>query len=190
MSKHLLPTAALLGLVSANANAATLPLATTVTASTANPSPAGSSGLGPFGAVGGIGGPISFIAPSAGILTMTVADEPFSLVGDVFEAFVNGVSLGFTSAVPLFGPTPSSGTFTVAVPAGANTFDVNDQLLSYIGFPGPYGGGTVGASFSPAGLTVALSEEVPSAVPEPASLGLGGSWLLGLGLIWRRRRDR
>ncbi len=158
MSKHVLPTAALLGLVSANVNASTILLPpTSYSASTGNPSPAGSTGLGPFGAVGGIGGPISTcgttasptpcIAPTAGTLRMTVMDSEFSDPGDVFQAFVNGNPIGFTSPVPLFNATPvncvvpagygtppqsifSCGIFDVALPTGPFNFNINDQILS------------------------------------------------------------
>jgi hypothetical protein len=217
MSKHLLPTAALLGLVSANANASTILLPpTTYVASVGNPSPAGSTGLGPGGAVGGIGGPISICgptsspapcaAPSAGTLRMTVEAFEFGDSGDVYQAFVNGSSVGLTSGVPLFNTTPinctvppgfgtppqsnlSCGIFDVPVTTGTFNFDINDQILSWIGFPSPYGGGTVGASFSPSGVTVTL-EFIPGEIirtPEPTALALLGSWLLGLGLWWRRK---
>jgi hypothetical protein len=207
MSKHLLPTAALLGLVSANANATTVVLLppTTYLATTNIPAPPGSTGLGPFNPIGsptgvggisdpstGVGGPFGFTAPVAGILKMSVAAAPFTLVGSVFQAFVDGVSPPpfFTLPVPLGGPTPSSGTFTVPISAGAHTFDVNDQLVSWVGTTTPpYGpaGSSVGASLFPTGVVVGLIEEIPSAIPEPTSLGLIGAWLLGLRLFRRGR---
>ncbi len=205
MSRHLLPTAALLGLVSANANATTIPTNPTYTASTNIPAPVGSTGLGTFNPIGsptgvggigdpttGVGGPVSFNAPFAGTLTMTVTDGEFALAGSQYQAFVNGVSLGFTPVVPLEGSTHTFGQFTVAIPAGPNNFDINDVLASYVGqdWPPPPSSptGTVGASFFPTGVAVTLDEELPSAVPEPASLGLIGTWLLGLQLFWRRRQ--
>jgi hypothetical protein len=194
--KHLLPGAALLSLVSGSAAAVTIG-AFTPSASTMTPSPAGSTGLNPLGpAVGGMdGGPVTFTAPFAGTLIMQVQDFPGAPGGDVFQAFVDGASLGFTTPVPINPPTDppggtqlSSGTFTTPVPAGPNNFDINDQILSYIGFSSPYGGGIVPASYTPAGFLVTLSEEPFEAVPEPGVFALLASWLLGLGLIGRLRQ--
>ncbi len=188
--KYLLPGAALLSLVSGNAQAAFIG-SFFPTASTTSPAPVGSTGLGPLGHVGGIGGPVSFTAPFAGTLTMTV-DDLFE-GGDRYQAFVDGKSLGFTSKVPLnFGTYLSTGTFTTSVPAGLNTFDINDQLLSYIGVTAPFGPDTippttVPSSYSPAGLTVVLTEQPATAVPEPGTLALLGSWLLGFGWLGHRR---
>ena len=194
MNSHLLPGAALLGLVSGVANAAPTPIGTfNEVASASNPAPAGSTGLGPGGAVGGIGGPIDFTAPFAGTLIMTVQQPTTEFAaGDVYQAFVDGHSLGFTAGVPLFGTQFSSGTFTTPISQGLHNFDINDQILSYLGFPSPYGSAlpppnnTVPASFSPNGVTVPLAEELPSAVPEPGSLALFGAWLVGLAMFWRR----
>jgi hypothetical protein len=193
MNTKLLPGAALLSLVSGGAGAATVPIGTfNELASTTNPAPAGSTGLGPGGAVGGIGGPFTFTAPFAGTLVMTVQPTVDFAAGDVYQAFVDGTSLGLTSAVPVAVPGTmfTSGTFTTSVPAGVNNFDINDQILSYLGFQGPYGppNTTVPFSFSPNGVTVTLAEELPSAVPEPGALTLFGAWLLGLGFLWRRHK--
>lgn len=200
MNKYLLPGAALMGLVSANARGATCttispggtPCTFNEVASTTSAAPAGSTGLGPLGAVGGIGGPVSFTATAAGILKMTVQPSVGQFVGDVYQAFVDGNSLGFTPGVPLFGPNLSVGTFSTPIPAGVNTFNINDQILSYIGFPSPYGSDNttvtdVPSSFSPGGLMVTL-DELPSAVPEPSPLALFGAWLTGIALFWRRHR--
>jgi hypothetical protein len=155
------------------------------TASAGNPAPAGSTGLGPGGAVGGIGGPISFVSPVSGLLTMTVTD--CCLVGDVYQAFVNGASLGFTSPA-LIGSGPlSSGVFTVGISAGTNTFDINDQILSYLGVIGPYDSiNVVPTSYSPAGLTVDLSvTSAPGPVP---GAGLAGFAALALAGFYARTR--
>ncbi len=211
MNKYLLPGAALMGLVSANARGATCttidPGSTPCTfsqlaASASNPAPPGSTGplggpLGPYNpidsptGVGGIGGPVDFAVSSAGTLIMTVEPSVGEFPGDVYQAFVDGSSLGLTTPVPLFGSQPSTGTFTTPISAGPHNFDINDQILSYIGFPSPYGSNatfnTVPATFSPSGVTVIL-EELPSAVPEPGSLALIGAWLLGLGFLRYLRR--
>lgn len=196
--KHLLPGAALLSLVGGSVGAVTIGTFNKV-ASTATPSPVGSTGLGPFNPIGsptGVGGmdggPVTFTAPFAGTLTMQVDD--IAEGGDVYQAFVNGASLGFTSPVPINpdGTFLSSGTFTTPVPAGPNTFDINDQILSYIGFPSPYPPGNTGpavpASYNPAGFLVTLSEEPFEAVPEPGVFALLASWLLGFGLFARLRQ--
>ena len=191
MNSHLLPGAALLGLVSGVANAAPTPIGTfNELASASNPAPAGSTGLGPGGAVGGIGGPIDFTAPFAGTLIMTVKPTGTFAAGDVYQAFVDGHSLGFTTPVPLFGTQFTSGTFTTPIPQGLNNFDINDQVFSYLGFQAPYGPAntTVPASFSPGGVTITLAEELPSAVPEPSSLAVLGAWFVGLAMFWRRRK--
>jgi hypothetical protein len=193
MNKYLLPGAALMSLVSGGAGAAPTPIGTYAkSASTANPAPSGSTKLGPLGAVGGIGGPVGFTAPFTGTLIMKV--EPNGeFHGDVYQAFVDGNSLGFTPEVPLFGPA-SVGTFTTPVSAGPNNFDINDVILSYINSPPPFGSAmstvtTVPGSFSPGGVLITLSEEaLPAAVPEPRSLATFAAGLLALAFFWRRRR--
>ncbi len=214
MNKYLLPGAALMGLVSGNARGATCTIDpgsppcsfTNLTASTTHPAPAGSTNLGTFNppltpnmppsptGIGGIGGPVAFNVSSAGTLVMQVGPllengKPVGFAGDVYQAFVDGNSLGLTPGVPVGGTQFSSGTFTTPVPAGANTFDINDQILSYIGQISPYGPTTtdVPSSFSPDSLMVTLSE-LPSAVPEPTSLALLAAWLTGVALFWRRRK--
>jgi hypothetical protein len=180
-----------MSLVSGGANAGPTPIGTfTEMASTANPSPAGSTGLGPLGMVGGIGPPVSFTAPFAGTLVMTVQPTVEVFAGDVYQAFVDGTSLGFTTPVPLFGTAFSTGTFTTGVSAGPNTFNINDQILSYIGFQAPYGppATTVPAGFSPNSVTIVLAEEIPAPMPEPSSLPLFASGLLGLGFLRHRRK--
>ncbi len=150
-----------------------------------NPSPAGSTLLGPLGAVGGIGGPVTFTAPFAGTLTLSVVD--CCIIGDVYQAFVDGVSLGFTSFVPLYGPTMGSGDFTVYLTAGTHTWDINDTIQSYVGYDDPWGGGVVTDTFAGAGLTV-TGTMVEGSIPEPTTFLLSGSALLGLIALLRKRR--
>lgn len=193
-SKHLLPGAALLSLVSGPASATLIGTFVEIVSS-AVPAPSGSTGLNPSNPHGGgmESGPVTFTAPFDGTLTMQVAD--LVQQGDVYQAFVNGHSLGFTDPVPLDteGTNLSTGTFTTHVSAGPNTFNLNDQLLSYIGFSSPYGsipaGVDVPGSYSPGSVSVTLSEQ-PGTVttPEPGTLAVFGSWLLGLGLLRRFKR--
>jgi hypothetical protein len=193
MQKYLLPGAALMSLVSGGASAAPTPIGTFLkTASTMNPAPAGSTGLGPLGPVGGIGGPYTFTAPFTGALIVKVQPAVGSFAGNVFQAFVDSKSLGFTPQVPLFGPHLSAGTFTTLVSAGINDFDVNDQLLSYIGSPPPFGSAvstvtTVPAAFSPGGILITLAEALPLPMPEPRPLWTFAGALLAICFFWRRK---
>ena len=114
------------------------------TASTGTAAPLGTTGdtlggpLGPLGAVGGMdGGAQSFLAPFAGILHITIDD--CCRIGDVYQAFVDGLTVGFTSVVQLGGPSLSSGIFDIPITAGSHSFDVADILLQYIGFAPPFG---------------------------------------------------
>lgn len=154
------------------------------TASASNPAPAGSiwPAGDPGGAVGGIGGAVSFTMPFAGSFTLAVQD--CCLVGDIYQVFVDGESLGFTSAVPFGGPTPSSGTFSLFLSAGVHTYDIDDALLTYIGVADPWGGGVVPSIYSPAGLT---DTGTATASPEPGTCALLGMGLLAAGFIRRRR---
>ncbi|HTV45947.1 MAG TPA: PEP-CTERM sorting domain-containing protein [Stellaceae bacterium] len=203
MNKYLLPGATLLSLVSGGASAAPTPIGTfNEQASAACPSPPSSvwPSSPPNGDVGGLingtappaCGPIAFTAPFAGTLVMTVQQSTTFGAGHVFQAFVDGNSVGTTSIVPVSvtGTDFTSGTFTAEIPAGPNTFDINDQLLAYIGAQAPYGppSTTVPASFSPVGIQVTLAEELPSAVPEPRSLWVMFAGLCSLGWLLARRK--
>ncbi len=198
MHKYLLPGAALMSLVSGGAGAATLIGTFSKNASTANPAPSGSTGLGRLcsAPAGGIGGPYTFTAPFTGTLIVKVQPSVGKFGGDVYQAFVDGNSLGFTPQVPLSfwsSGTLSVGTFTTPVSMGINNFDINDQILSYIGSPPPFGSTvstvtTVPGSFSQGGVLITLSEELPAAVPEPRSLASLAAGLLALCFFWRRRK--
>ncbi len=190
MNSHLLPGAALLGLVSGVANAAPTPIGTfNEVASASNAAPAGSTGLGPGGAVGGIGGPIDFTAPFAGTLIMTVQQPTTEFAaGDVYQAFVDGHSLGFTAGVPLFGTQFSSGTFTTPVPQGLHNFDINDQIFSYLGFPSSLREHPAAAEqYSPGELFAEWRNRHPG-----RGIAFGGTGAGLAGVVWRlvrRARD-
>jgi hypothetical protein len=132
---------------------------------------------------GGVGGPFGFGPTSDGILTMTVTDLD-GAVGAVYQVFVDNISLGFTSGVVLGGPTVSSGVFTVALTPGTHTFDINDQIISYVGQEDPYGGGIVPGGFSIGNVHVVGD----FAAPEPGSMFLLGAGLLGLAGFARKLR--
>jgi hypothetical protein len=177
-----------LGLAAGVANAATIDLGSfDELAASGSAAPAGS--FDPINLVavtgGGIGGPIGFTSPIAGTLTVLVQD--CCLVGDVYQTFVNGTSLGYTTFVALGGPTASSGTFTTSIGAGANSFDIDDIILNYVGADSPFGGGTVTSTYDPAGLTVSLSV---TGVPEPATWAMMLVGFGGLGAAIRTRRSR
>ncbi len=201
MPKYFLPGAAVMSLISGGASAAAVPIGTfTETASASCPAPPGS--IWPSdpplrdGDVGGIFnnseetscGAITFEVPAGGTLVVSVQPAVPVFAGDVYQAFIDGNSVGITTPVPLFGSNFSAGTFTTPISAGTHNFDINDQLLSYIGFQAPYGppATTVPPGFSPSSVTVTLTE-LPAPVPEPRSLWEVAVGLAGLGYLSRRR---
>lgn len=155
---------------------------TSVTADVLVAAPSGATPAlaGPLGLVGGLqSGPITINVARSGTLTITVADIGF--VGDVFEVFGDGVSLGTTAPVAVDGPVNSIGTFALAVGAGAHTVDIWNFVLSFAGGTSPFGG-TVDDTFSPSDAAVTIAFDVP----EPASAVLLAT--AAFGLLARRRR--
>lgn len=160
MNKQILPTAAVLALVSGGASAGVVthtltPVATVIqVAKQGNSEPTGTLGInlgvhGPISNTGGIGGPYSFNVTHSGELHFYVTDS--GQVGDVYQVFLsatpggNPVSVGDTSNEPValgiavHPPTLSSGEFSEAVTPGTYKYNVADVTMQYIGSPWPFG---------------------------------------------------
>jgi hypothetical protein len=167
MNKQLLPTAAVLALVSgaASANLVTTTVYLTnsiYTAKQSNPEPLGTTGVqddghgntiaaahGPIADTGGIGGPYSVTVVHPGTLTISVTDA--GQVGDVYQVFLSAsaggapVTVGYTSEAPVAlgvaadPPAFSAGSWSEAATAGVYKFDVADVIMQYIGSPAPFG---------------------------------------------------
>jgi hypothetical protein len=141
----------------------------------------------PAGATGGggmIGGAIGFSTLGGfSSVTLHINITDCCLVGDVYEAILDGVSAGITAAEPIGGSTLSTGDFFVTVAGGAHSVNVWDIVLSYLGLASPFGGGIVTSNYSPAGFTITVSQ----VVPEPSSMLLLGIGLVALGVFGRRK---
>lgn len=141
-----------------------------------------------------ITGDILFTAPSDGLITINLTDLGTVVngrIGSVYEAVLNGVSLGTTLATSIDGATFSKGSFSAAVMAG-NTYDLGvwNIVSTFAGFTSPYGG-AVDADFQQSSLSIQIAQSVP----EPSSallltLGLFASAALGgRGMAFRRSRN-
>jgi hypothetical protein len=143
--------------------------------------------------------PFAFTVPFNGSVTLTVTDQ--GDVGDVYEVFLQTISLGLTSSVNIGDPTASSGSWTNSLVAADYHYDIADVILSYMGGSSPYGTGTVTSGFSPGTLHVTITEACPvgepgddegcqaeNETPEPGSILLLGAGLLGLTSLVRKLR--
>jgi PEP-CTERM motif len=138
---------------------------------------------------------------SAGLLT----NDDVPQAGDSFNLFFSPFSqsdiLGLSPSAILFGNTSGNPFFTFALPfpltgggTGLSLFmDVSDNNSinndgTYCFQQGTSGGCT--AADLPSIPTVGINLQQTTAAPEPASLSLFASGLLGLGLLRRRRKSR
>jgi hypothetical protein len=149
---------------------------------------------------------LSFVLAVASDVTFYVQD--YASVGDVYEIFNGSTPIGTSTQVSLGGTTPTScpgnpdpnagaaqaaGNSCLAVTvldmaAGTYNIGIWDIILSYVGSAGPYGGGTVGASYSPADYTFEVTATpTVGGVPEPGSFALMGIGLLGIAFAFRKR---
>jgi len=141
-----------------------------------------------------INGDISFTALANGLITIKLTDLGTAVngrTGSVYEALLDGVLLGTTSATSIDGATFSKGSFSASVMAGKTYYlGVWNIVSTFAGFTSPYGG-AVDADFEQSSLSIQIAQSVP----EPSSallltLGLFASAALGgRGMAFRRSRD-
>ena len=148
--------------------------------------PLGTTATGnPNGGYGGglIAGDILFTAPVAGAIIVTLTDLGTTAgtaprAGSVYEAVLDGTSLGLTAPTAIDAKSFSSGSFGAVVGAGDHVLGVWDFIATYYGFDSPYGG-AVDADFLQADVRVRVTGAT-GAVPEPDSVALLGAALVGV----------
>lgn len=162
--------------------------------------------LGPSSVFEGplVGGLIQFTTPtiSAGahyLLTLSVADDPHTLIGDIFAVVLDGSFLGTTSVTGIDDLTHghSAGLFEKVIMGGTHTIGITNLLQQYSAInapntlPGLLGDATLNSGPVPSSYNSALLNltAILTPAPEPASLVVLGTGALLLGAVRRRPRQ-
>ena len=190
MNASLRAVALLLAVVGSGAHAAgTVLYEATATADASAAAPLGftaslASSNDPLGG-GLVTSDILFTALSNGIVTITLTDLGTVVngrTGSVYEALLDGVSLGTTSPTPVDGASFSKGSFSASVLAG-KTYDLGvwNIVSTFAGFDSPYGG-AANADFQQSNLSIQIAQSVP----EPSSALLLSAGLLASAVLGGR----